>query len=133
MQKGLMQEFKEFALKGNMIDLAIGLVVGSAAANIIVSLVKGILLPRLRAVTSGGAPNLPPVDVDSFTASLISFVFTMAIVFGLVKVVNRLKKGAEPEPVEKECPFCRFNIPIQATRCGHCTSILEGAGAVAST
>jgi large conductance mechanosensitive channel len=124
----MFKEFKQFALGGNMIDLAIGLVVGSASSNIIVSLVKGIFVPRVRAMTSGGDPTkLPPVDMDSVISSIVSFLILMLIVFVIVKIVNRLKKGQEPEPVEKECPYCRFSIPIEATRCGRCTSQLEGA------
>jgi large conductance mechanosensitive channel len=120
------REFKEFALKGNMVDLALGLVVGSAGANIIASLVKGILVPRLHMVLGGTDPTkLPPIDMDSVISSIISFLLLMAIVFAIVKAVNRMKKGFEPEPVEKECPHCFFNIPIRATRCGHCTSQLE--------
>jgi large conductance mechanosensitive channel len=120
------REFKEFALKGNMVDLALGLVVGSAGANIIASLVKGILIPRLHMLLGGTDPRqLPPVDIDAVLSSIISFLLNMIVVFFIVKVVNRMKKGFEPEPVEKECPHCFFNIPIQATRCGHCTSQLE--------
>ena len=127
----MFKEFKEFALKGNMIDLAIGLVVGSTGANIIASLVKGLMIPRMRAVTGGTDPTkLPPVDWDSVIGSIVGFLLTMLVVFMIVKAVNRMRKGAEPEPVEKECPHCRFNIPIAATRCGHCTSPLEAAPAV---
>ena len=119
------QEFKEFALKGNMFDLAIGLILGSSFGNIVNSLVGGIVVPRVRNLASGNVQGaLAPIDYDKFFGSLLSFLLLSAVTFVIVKFINSMKRGEEVAPVEKECPHCCFAVPVNATRCGHCTSHL---------
>ncbi len=123
--RNLWKEFREFALQGNLIDLALGLVIGGAGAGIINSLVQDVLLKRIRMAMAGtDVDKLPPVDWPAVGGSIVTFLLTSAIVFVIVKGVNKMRKGKDEEPVEKLCPHCFFNIPIQATRCGHCTSQL---------
>ncbi len=121
----MLQEFKEFALKGNMLDLAIGLILGSSFGNVVNSLVTDLIVPRIKGLTSGDVnAALAPLDYGAVFGSLLSFVMLSAVTFVVVKIINKLKRGEEPAPVEKECPHCYFSVPVKATRCGHCTSML---------
>ena len=123
--RNLWKEFREFALQGNLLDLALGLVMGSAALAVINSLVQDVLLRRVRMMLAGAdASSLPPVDLAAFGGSILAFLLSAVVVFVIVKGINKMRRGKDPEPVEKLCPHCYFNIPIQATRCGHCTSQL---------
>ncbi len=131
----LWQEFKTFAFKGNMIDLAIGVVIGTAFTGVINALVKNVLMPALSYV----APNvdsyrelkLGRVEYGVFLAEMINFLLVaLAIFLVIVKIVQGTMKRAAPapasdEPTTKECPFCLSTIPIKASRCAHCTSDLS--------
>ena len=149
--KGFWKEFKEFAIKGNAIDLAIGMVVGSAFTSIVNSLVKDIITPLIGALTGGlnysewflaldggeyqtlaeaqeaGAALL---TYGNFITAIINFIIVAMVIFIVFKklLVSHKKKVEEVvviEPTEKECPYCKTTININATRCPHCTSELN--------
>lgn len=108
-----------------MFDLAIGLILGSSFGNIVNSLGSGIVVPRGRNLKTGNVEGaLAPIDYGTFFGSLLSFLMLAAVTFVIVKLINKMKRGEEPAPVEKECPHCCFSVPANATRCGHCTSHL---------
>ena len=137
--KKIIKEFKEFISKGNIFDMAIGLIVGSAFTAIVNSLVGDIFSPLLTIVTSKAdltalAWNINGAQIKygSFLQAIITFLLTAIVLFFLVKGINKLrslgqKKGEEKEaaPTTKICPFCRSEIDLEATRCPHCTSELE--------
>lgn len=136
--KKFMAEFKEFALKGNVIDMAVGVIIGAAFKAIVDSLVNDILTPFLGLF--GGMDfseyvftvNGVVIKYGSFITAIINFVIMALIIFLFVKGINSLKdirKKKEEEKVEepttKKCPFCKSEIDITATRCPHCTSEVE--------
>ena len=135
--KKFLQEFKEFALRGNVMDLAIGVIIGAAFQAIINSMVNDVLSPLIGLIANTDLSYLVLTirDVDvkygSFLTSVINFVIMVFVIFLLVKGMNALsslgrkKDVVEEEPTEKTCPFCFGKIDIKATRCPHCTSILE--------
>ena len=150
------KEFKEFAVKGNAIDLAVGVIIGAAFGGIVASLVKDILMPPIGLVTGGldfsnkfivlkegadGATNFAtPADAlahkaitwnyGNFITLVINFVIVAFCIFLVVKAVNKMKRPAPgAKPVSKDCPACAMTIPIKATRCPHCTSELSEAAA----
>ena len=149
----MFKEFKEFAVKGNMIDMAVGIVIGAAFGSIITSLVADVIMPpiglllgnvdfsslfvllkegkvpgpygSLAAAKAAGAVTL---NYGAFLNTIISFLIIAFAIFILVKNINRLKRQQEAPPAEpttKECPYCLSVIPIKALRCGHCTSELK--------
>jgi len=146
------KEFKEFILRGNVIDLAIGIVIGAAFGTIVKSLVEDIIMPpiglllggvdfaNMFAVLKGGSPAGPyaaladakaagavTMNFGVFINTLISFLIIAFVIFLLVRTINRMRKKAEepaPAPNTKDCPYCLSSIPIKATRCAHCTSEL---------
>ena len=146
----MFKEFREFAMRGNVIDLAVGVVIGAAFGSIVKSLVDDIIMPpiglligkvnfadlfiTLKAGTTPGpyatvaaakAAGAVTMNVGQFINSVVSFVLIAFSVFLLVKVVNRLyqkKDAAAPAPATRDCPFCGPAIPLAATRCPHCTS-----------
>jgi len=148
--KDVWKEFKEFAIKGSAIDLAIGVIIGAAFGAIVTSLVKDLIMPPisllsggldfsnkfivLRAAKDGSAVFHTPADAakvgaitwnyGNFITLAINFLIVAAAVFLLVRGINRLKSSSHAEPVSKECPACAMTIPIKATRCPHCTTDL---------
>ncbi len=146
------KEFKEFAIKGNAIDLAIGVVIGAAFGAVVASLVKDIIMPPIGLVTGGldfsnkflllkaapgGGTLTTPAEAakagavtwnyGSFVTVVISFLIITLCIFLVVKAMNKMKRpAAEAEPLSKDCPACAMTIPIQATRCPHCTTELAG-------
>lgn len=139
----LWQEFKAFAFKGNMIELAIAVVVGAAFGKVIDSLVKNIIMPAIGYI----APNpdsyrgwtVGALLVGQFLADLVSFlVVAVAVFILLVKLLGTIRKmghstPAPAEPTTKECPLCLSVIPIKARRCAHCTADLDSAEPKAPT
>ncbi len=136
--KKFLSEFKEFAMRGNVMDLAIGVIIGAAFADIVTSLTNNFINPLLNLLTHPRAiMNLTgPIIVDSlatyfsnFISSVINFLIMAFILFCLVKAVNKAmtigKKPTEEEVTTKECPFCKSEISIKATKCPHCTSLLD--------
>ncbi len=149
--KNFWKEFKEFAIKGNAVDLAIGVIIGAAFGSIVNSLVKDVVMPPislltggldfsnkfvlLRAAKNGSAAFNTPADAakagaitwnyGNFITLMINFLIVAGAVFLLVRAINKLRKPAEEkEPDNKECPACAMMIPIKATRCPHCTTEL---------
>jgi large conductance mechanosensitive channel len=149
------KEFKEFAIKGNAVDLAVGVIIGAAFGSIINSLVKDVIMPPisllsggldfsnkfviLRAAKDGSTAFNTPADAakagaitwnyGNFVTLLINFLIVAGAVFLLVRLINQLRQPAEKEPDTKECPACAMKIPVKATRCPHCTSELSQAAA----
>jgi len=141
------KEFKEFALKGNMLDLAIGVIIGGAFGKIISSLVSDIIMPLIgmllgnvdfsnRFITLGQgvfktieeakAAGVATLNYGLFLNNIIDFLIIAFSIFMVVKQINRFKKKAEPAAVTtKKCKYCFSDIPVEATRCPNCTSNLE--------
>ena len=140
--KKFLEEFKAFALKGNMIDLAVGMIIGSAFTSIVNSLVNDIFMPVLSiftgkidfsnmfiALDGNKYPTLAAANEVTATQA-INFLLMAFVVFMVIKAINKLEKigkasEAPKAPTEKECPYCKSMIPIKAVRCPHCTSELE--------
>ena len=129
----LWQEFKTFAFKGNMIDLAVGVVIGAAFATVIKSVVENLITPIIGYVTPGlrfADWHLGRIMVGRLLNDLLTFVLTAFAVFiVIVKLMGALMRKAVPapaasEPVTKECPYCLSTIPLKASKCGHCTADL---------
>jgi large conductance mechanosensitive channel len=135
--RALWQEFKAFAFKGNMIDLAVAVVIGAAFGSVIKSIVDNIIMPLVAYVTpkmSYTEWHLGRVMIGKFLADLLNFVIVAFAVFvTIVKLLGAVMKrvGSTPapsEPATKECPFCLSVIPVKARKCAHCTADLaEGA------
>ena len=132
--KKLFNEFKAFALRGNVMDMAIGVLIGGAFSGIVTSLTDNFINPIISAVT--GAAQYTGADIaqfaSNFGSSVLNFFITALILFFLLKGMNKLlsigKKPAAPAaPTTKKCPYCQSEISIDATRCPHCTSVLEEA------
>ena len=146
-KKGLIKEFKEFIMRGNVMDLAIGVIIGGAFGAIVTSLVSNIIQPLINSVLGGevaGAFVLEyarkagmdeealaaiTVNYGAFISAIINFLIIALVIFILVKAVNKAsnlrkteEEPAEEEPTTKVCPFCKSEIAIDATRCPHCTS-----------
>ena len=133
--KKFLEEFKAFALKGNVMDLAVGVIIGGAFQAIVTSLVGDIITPIIGIFASTDFSNMiatingSEVKYGAFITAIINFIIMAFIIFCIVKGLNKLaerkKKEEANEPTEKTCPFCQSTISIKATRCPHCTSALE--------
>ena len=149
----MLKEFKEFAVRGNVIDMAVGIIIGAAFGTVVQSLVKDVLTPPLGLLAGGvdftnlfvvlkaGTPEGPYATLEAARSAgavtmnlgvcvnaIISFVLVSFAVFLLVRYINLLREpdsGPEPPATIKKCPHCVSDVPIQATRCPHCTSELE--------
>lgn len=146
---GMVKEFKEFALRGNVVDLAVGIIIGGAFQKIVTSIVGDILMPPIGKAMgnvdfSSLFVSLDPTKTEgisslakakdsgaaiiaygAFLNTVIDFLIVAFCVFLLVKAMNQLKKpGEKPPATTKECPECLSNIPLQAKRCAHCTSVI---------
>lgn len=135
--KKFIEEFKAFALRGNMMDMAIGVLIGGAFTGIVTSLTENFITPVITTVLSliGGAPLYTAAEwygfASNFVSAIFNFFITALVLFLLLKAMNKLmelgkKKGEEPAALTtKKCPYCLSEIPVEATRCPHCTSQLE--------
>ena len=129
----MLKEFREFAMRGNVLDLAIGVIIGGAFGKIISSLVSDILLPLLGLVMGGVNFTEKSVTVGAavvkwgvFLQAVIDFVIIAFVIFLIVKAINKLKKAPPPpDATTKECPYCFSTISIKATRCPNCTSEIK--------
>ena len=130
MLKKFLNEFKAFALRGNVMDMAIGVLIGGAFSGIVTSLTENFINPIISALT--GAAQYTGADIaqfaSNFGSAVLNFFITALILFFLLKGMNRLltlkKKPAAPAaPTTEKCPFCQSEIPLAATRCPHCTSM----------
>jgi large conductance mechanosensitive channel len=148
----MLKEFKEFALRGNVVDMAVGVIIGAAFGTIVKSLVDDVIMPPIGLLLGGvdftnffallkaGSPAGPyasladaqaagavTINYGVFINSVISFLIVAFVIFFLIRAINQLQKEEEAPPAEpttKECPYCLSTIPIKATRCAHCTSEL---------
>lgn len=141
--KGFINEFKKFIMRGNVMDMAVGVIVGGAFTSIVTSLNQDILTPILGIfggtdfsylkVTLGSGENAPVLCYGNFITAILNFLITAFVIFVLVKAINSInsylkKKEDAPAPAApttKKCPYCCSEIAIEATRCPHCTSVLE--------
>jgi large conductance mechanosensitive channel len=151
----MLKEFREFALKGNVIDMAVGIIIGAAFGTIVSSLVNDVIMPPIGLLLGGvdfanlfielkaGDPAGPyaaladaqaagavTINYGVFINAIISFLIVAFVMFLLIRSINQLKREEEAPPAEpttKECPHCLSTIPIKASRCAHCTSELEAA------
>jgi large conductance mechanosensitive channel len=148
----MIKEFKEFAMRGNVVDMAVGIIIGAAFGTIVKSLVADVIMPPiglalgnvdfanlfvvLKAGSTAGpyasladaqAAGAVTINYGAFINTMISFLIVAFAVFLLIRSMNNLKRAEEApaaEPTTKECPHCLSTIPIKATRCAHCTSDL---------
>ncbi len=132
--KKFLQEFKAFALKGNVLDLAVGMIIGAAFTNIVTSLTDNFINPILKFLTAGEKYTVADIGgfASNFVTAVVNFIIMAFILFCLVKGINKMltigkKKEAPAAPTTKKCPFCCTEIDIEATRCPHCTSLLVEA------
>ena len=132
--KKFLTEFKKFALRGNVLDMAVGIIIGGAFTAIVTSLTSGLLQPFLNAFFVWDWDlfnwNVIAAAMAAFITAIITFILTALILFLLVIGINSLskigKKPAEPAaPTTKKCPYCKSDIAIEAIRCPHCTSELN--------
>ena len=135
--KNFFEEFKAFAMRGNVLDMAVGVVVGSAFTAIVNSLVNDIISPIIGLFFNADFSDVViqigdvGIGVGAFLNAIINFLIVAFVLFVVIKFVNSLhRKPAEPaepeEPTTKVCPYCQSEISIKAVRCPHCTSKLEG-------
>lgn len=141
-KKGLMDEFKKFIMRGNVMDMAVGVIVGGAFTSIVTSLNQDILTPILGVfggidfsnlvVKLGSGEEAPVLAYGNFITAVLNFLITAFVIFLLVKGINalndRLSKKEEEDPAApttKTCPYCKSTIAIEATRCPNCTSMLD--------
>jgi len=143
----MLKEFREFAMKGNVVDLAVGVVIGAAFGKIVDSLVKDIIMPpigkalggvdfsNLFIILGGGGPfpslkaaqdaGVATLNYGVFINAIINFMIIAFALFMVVKAMNQMKReeaAAPPPATSKVCPQCQMEIPLKAVRCGHCTS-----------
>ncbi len=149
----MLKEFKEFIMRGNVVDMAVGIIIGAAFGTIVKSLVSDVIMPPMGLLlgnvdfsnlfillkegkmagpfaTLADAQKVGAVTLNygMFINTIISFLIVAYAVFLLIRIINKYKRQAEappPVPTTKECPYCLSAIPIKATRCGHCTSELK--------
>jgi large conductance mechanosensitive channel len=141
---GMLKEFRDFAMRGNVVDLAVGIIIGGAFGKIVSSLVSDVVMPPIgmllgnvdfsklavtlqKTVVDANDKVISPaitLNYGAFINTVIDFVIVAFVIFIFIKQINRLKKEPPKEPTEKDCPKCCSHIPIKATRCPHCTSEL---------
>jgi large conductance mechanosensitive channel len=144
----MLKEFKEFAMRGNVLDMAIGIILGGAFGKTVTSLVNDILMPPLGlalgkvdfanlfidlsrrgypTLVAAKAASAPTINYGLFFNTIIDFLLVAFAIFLLLRQINKLKRKPEAAPIVKECPYCLSNIPFKAIRCAHCTSELKAA------
>lgn len=132
--KSFINEFKEFIARGNVMDMAIGIIIGTAFSAIVTSLVEDVIMPIV-AIPAGGIAfaemKLGPIMIGNLLSAILNFLIIAFVLFSIIKAMNKAKsmvskdEPAEEEPTTKECPYCKSEIAIEATRCPHCTSELQ--------
>lgn len=143
----MLKEFREFAARGNVVDMAVGVILGAAFGKIVSSLVTDVVMPPLglligkvdfsnlflnlsgqthRTLAEAKAAGAATINYGVFLNAVLDFLIVGFAVFLLVRQVNRLsRKPAPPAPDTRDCPYCLSSVPLKATRCAHCTSTLE--------
>ncbi len=138
--KSFMSEFKEFISRGSVMDMAVGIIIGGAFTAIITALVDNIIMPVISVlfggisfeqwnIVMGSGEEAPVLGLGTFIAAVINFILIALVIFLMIRALNRAaearkKEEAVEEVTTKECPFCKSEIPVSATRCPHCTSEL---------
>lgn len=129
--KKFIEEFKAFALRGNMMDMAVGVIIGGGFTGIVTSLTDNFINPILNLVTRTEMYTLRDLVrfASRFASDLLNFLILAFVLFCLIKALNKLmafgqKKQEPAAPLTKKCPYCLSDIPAEATRCAHCTSVL---------
>lgn len=129
--KKFIEEFKAFALRGNMMDMAVGVIIGGGFTGIVTSLTDNFINPILNLVTRTEMYTLRDLVrfASRFASDLVNFLILAFVLFCLIKALNKLmafgqKKQEPAAPSTKKCPYCLSDIPAEATRCAHCTSVL---------
>jgi len=128
----MLKEFRDFALRGNVMDLAVAVIIGGAFGKIIASLVNDVLMPLIGLLLGGlNFSNLSfkikdaVVNYGTFIQAIVDFTIVAFVIFMIVRIMNRIQKPAPvADPTTKECPYCISTISIKAKRCPHCTSQL---------
>lgn len=145
----MFKEFKEFAMKGSMVDLAIGIVIGAAFGKIITSLVSDVIMPPIglllgkvdfaslfidlsgkgyATLAEAKADGAATINYGLFLNTAIDFVIVAFVIFLIIKQINRMKREEAPAPPDtKDCPYCYTGIPVKATRCPNCTAEIKTA------
>jgi large conductance mechanosensitive channel len=143
----MLKEFKEFALRGSLVDMAVGIIIGAATTTLVKSLINDVIMPPIGLLlgkvdfsnlfinlsstpysTLAEAKNAgaPTINYGVFINEILNFLLILFVLFLIVRYINRLRRKKEQAPQNtKECPFCLSQIPLKATRCPHCTSQLE--------
>lgn len=131
----MLKEFREFAMRGSVVDLAVGVIIGAAFGRIVTSLVDDIIMPFVGLFSGGidfsqraiqlGASEENLLRWGAFVQNIIDFLIVAFIIFLLVRAMNRLKRDEPTTPTTKECPHCFTTIPLKAARCPNCTSDLK--------
>lgn len=141
----MLKEFKAFLMRGNVLDLAVALVIGAAFGKIITSFVEDVLMPPIgllmghvdfaslfinlsgkayATLAEAKAASAPTINYGQFLNTIVMFVIVAFAIFMVIKVANKMQKPAEAPVSEKDCQYCLTSIPVGATRCAHCTSAL---------
>ena len=144
----MLKEFKEFALRGNLMDMAAGIVLGVAFGRIVTSLVNDIVMPPIGLAIGGidfsnlfltlrGGPfpsmvaakaaGAPTINYGVFLNTVVDFLIVAFVLFLVVRQINRMQRPAQAAPITKSCPYCLSTIPLGAVRCPNCTSELKAA------
>ena len=139
----MLKEFRDFAMRGNVIDLAVGVIIGGAFGKIITSFVSDVLMPPFglvlgrvdfsnlflslngqsyKTIAEAQAAGAPTLNYGLFLNATIDFIIVAFVIFLLIRTINRMQKPAPAAPTTKDCPYCFSAIPIKATRCPQCTS-----------
>jgi large conductance mechanosensitive channel len=141
----MLKEFKEFAMRGNVLDMAVGIIIGAAFGKIITSFVSDVLMPPIglllgkvdfsglfinlsgqtyATLAEAKKAGIATINYGLFLNTVLDFLIVAFVIFLLIKQVNRLNRQPAPAPTTKDCPYCLSAIPISAVRCAHCTSQL---------
>jgi len=148
----MLKEFKEFAMRGNVLDMAVGIIIGAAFGGIVTSLVSDVIMPPIglllgnvdfsnifavlkegktagpyASVAAAKAAGAVTLNVGLFINTVINFLIVAFAIFLLIRSINKLKRQEDAAPTTKDCPYCLTSIPIKAIRCAHCTSELKAA------
>jgi len=149
----MLKEFKAFVMRGNVLDLAVGIIIGASFGTIVKSLVDDIIMPPIglalgnvdfanlfvllkpglkapapyATVADAQAAGAVTINYGNFVNNVVTFIIVAFVVFLIVRIANRLKPQDAAAPSTKDCPYCRMAIPVSATRCPHCTSDLKAA------
>jgi large conductance mechanosensitive channel len=144
----MLKEFKEFAMRGNVLDMAIGIIIGAAFGRIVSSFVNDVIMPPIgmlmgkvdfsslffnlsgvsyATLADAKRAGAPVIAYGAFLNTILDFIIVAFVIFLLIRQVNRFKRAPEAAPATtKECPYCLSVIPLKASRCGHCTAQLPG-------